>query len=1070
MASNINPNIPVQGTPVASAPIRANFAAAASEITALQNSTAPVAAEIGALQAQTNSTIITATDQTSLLLNSRQLIAGTNVTLNTATPGQIIISSNDTDTGITQLTGDVTAGPGSGTQSATLATVNGSVGSFTNASITVNGKGLITAASSGTAPVTSISGTPNRITITGTVTPQIDIAATYVGQTSITTLGTIGTGVWNAGAVTSSGAVQGTTLASTIAIGTPPLAVTSTTLVPNLYVARAVLADTATTSTTATNVILANDASDATSFPVFSGTATGNQPLKTNAGFTFDATTANLGSTIGTFGTLNSGTGTITSSSTNALTVGRQGATNPAFQVDASAATSVTGLKVSAAALAGGVTLQGITSGTNEALSIFAAGTGNVFLGANVANNITIGGNSSSGVQIGRMLLTGSNALFPMVTVNNTAATIRFSVTNGADAALTASTEAPYAYFNLSTARTHAAGAIALQRDFRITGTNHAFASASTITDDAVFSVDGPVSGGTNATLTNSHGIYIPTAAVTNVTNAYGISVNAPTGGSGINAAANFGGDIRVTGTTSGIVLPSISAPSYTQGKLVYDGDNQCMTFFNNDSNVSLQVGQEEWVRVQNNTGSTIANGAAVTITGAASGLPTVALAQANTGIFAVGLATEAIANGTSGWVTTYGIVNGLNTLAFSAGATVFVDPTTPGALTTTAPTSPNYRIRMGTIGVSSATVGTIFVSSPTTGLGFGTANQIMGMNNAATGQEYKTIAGTSNEITITQGVGTITASIPTAVTFTGKTITGGTYNSPTLVTPALGTPASGNLSNCTGYTVANISGLGTGVATWLATPSSANLVAAITDETGSGSLVFATSPTLVTPLLGTPTSANLINCTGYTVGNLAGLGTGVGTFLATPSSANLIAAVTDETGSGALVFGTAPTFTTGITTPKVTFSNTATGGIVGTTTNDSAAAGFVGEFVSATVLIGSAVSLTSTIAGNVTSISLTAGDWDVHGNVLFNPAGTTTYTEIAGWISSTSATLPTLPNSGGFANLRATIPAGFSNTIQTGTIRISIATTTTIFLEAYANFSVSTMSAYGFIGARRVR
>jgi hypothetical protein len=55
---------------------------------------------------------------------------------------------------------------------------------------------------------------------------------------------------------------------------------------------------------------------------------------------------------------------------------------------------------------------------------------------------------------------------------------------------------------------------------------------------------------------------------------------------------------------------------------------------------------------------------------------------------------------------------------------------------------------------------------------------------------------------------------------------------------------------------------LGTGVQTFLGTPSSANLAAAVTDETGTGSLVFATSPTLVTPVLGTPTSGQLSNCT----------------------------------------------------------------------------------------------------------------------------------------------------------------------------------------------------------------
>jgi hypothetical protein len=57
---------------------------------------------------------------------------------------------------------------------------------------------------------------------------------------------------------------------------------------------------------------------------------------------------------------------------------------------------------------------------------------------------------------------------------------------------------------------------------------------------------------------------------------------------------------------------------------------------------------------------------------------------------------------------------------------------------------------------------------------------------------------------------------------------------------------------------------LGTNVQTFLGTPSSANLIAAVTDETGTGDLVFATSPTLVTPVLGTPASGNLSNCTAY--------------------------------------------------------------------------------------------------------------------------------------------------------------------------------------------------------------
>ena len=79
----------------------------------------------------------------------------------------------------------------------------------------------------------------------------------------------------------------------------------------------------------------------------------------------------------------------------------------------------------------------------------------------------------------------------------------------------------------------------------------------------------------------------------------------------------------------------------------------------------------------------------------------------------------------------------------------------------------------------------------------------------------------------------------------------------------ALGTPSSGTLTSATGLPISTgVSGLGTGVATFLATPSSANLISAVTDETGTGALVFATSPTLVTPALGTPASGNLTNTT----------------------------------------------------------------------------------------------------------------------------------------------------------------------------------------------------------------
>jgi hypothetical protein len=144
-----------------------------------------------------------------------------------------------------------------------------------------------------------------------------------------------------------------------------------------------------------------------------------------------------------------------------------------------------------------------------------------------------------------------------------------------------------------------------------------------------------------------------------------------------------------------------------------------------------------------------------------------------------------------------------------------------------------------------------------------------------------------------------ITGTLPVANGGTGVTSSTGTgnvvlSNSPTLVTPALGTPSALVGTNITGTasgltagnvtTNANLTGAVTSVgnATSLGSFTSSQLAGALTDETGSGSAVFATSPTLVTPILGTPTSATLTNATGLPIATgVSGLGTGIATALA---------------------------------------------------------------------------------------------------------------------------------------------------------------------------------------------
>jgi hypothetical protein len=141
-----------------------------------------------------------------------------------------------------------------------------------------------------------------------------------------------------------------------------------------------------------------------------------------------------------------------------------------------------------------------------------------------------------------------------------------------------------------------------------------------------------------------------------------------------------------------------------------------------------------------------------------------------------------------------------------------------------------------------------------------------------------------------------------------------------------------------------------------------------------------------------------------------------------------------------------------------------------GTTTNDNAAPGLVGEYISTTTPIGSAVPLLTTVPANVANISLSAGDWDVSGNVGFIADTTTTVAEIIAGISTTSGVLPTMPGAGAYSLLQATLTTGKRQALQAGQTRISIATTTTVFLVAQGQFAVSTLTACGFIGARRAR
>ena len=133
-------------------------------------------------------------------------------------------------------------------------------------------------------------------------------------------------------------------------------------------------------------------------------------------------------------------------------------------------------------------------------------------------------------------------------------------------------------------------------------------------------------------------------------------------------------------------------------GSMYWDSANRTVSLIDGDGDTTLQIGQEQKILVHNNTGSTLTDGQVVYVTGSTGNLPSVALASAiieSTSAATIGVVTESIAHGADGFITTSGIVNGLNTNAFNEGDLLWLG-TTAGTFSTTKPISPNHLVLIG--------------------------------------------------------------------------------------------------------------------------------------------------------------------------------------------------------------------------------------------------------------------------------------------------------------------------------------------------------------------------------------
>jgi hypothetical protein len=400
--------------------------------------------------------------------------------------------------------------------------------------------------------------------------------------------------------------------------------------------------------------------------------------------------------------------------------------------------------------------------------------------------------------------------------------------------------------------------------------------------------------GSAAVTITNLSPMVYPAAGIPNSTgSAWGTSYS--TTGTGTVLALATGATLNNPLINNYEDWTATSAPTYSENRIWYDSTQKALTYYNDVTNNALHIGQETQLKVYNNTGSTITKGAPVYITSTSSGFtyPLVALAKADnqtTGT-CIGLANQDIPTGTAGYIVIAGIVNGVNTGAFTVGDVLYVSPYSAGQLMNTYPPT-GYAVKIGVVAYANTPNGNIYVTqSNAYVVSNGIVGQVAiangGTNGSAvptagavaygTGTAYAfTAAGTSGQVLQSNGTSAPIWTTPTAyATVTDDTTTGATRY------PLFANQTAGNLTTeyvsstklqynpSTGvFTSTSFSGAGTGLtgtasglsiggnaatatsATSATTATTATNLAGgtanqIPYQTGAGATSFITAPTI---------------------------------------------------------------------------------------------------------------------------------------------------------------------------------------------------------------------------------